>query len=86
MRAAVEAAEAAAVGGGGDQPLLKKSAELKVLRIQQMRLNRRTKKVEQLRGQEDLEKLLDQEAMNAAQLQAKLLEMTERIMEKENDR
>jgi hypothetical protein len=57
-----------------------------VLRIQQMRLNRRTKKVEQLRGQEDLEKLLDQEAMSAAQLQAKLLEMTERIMEKENDR
>ena len=56
-----------------------------MLRIQQMRLNRRTKKVEQLRGQEDLEKLLDQEAMNAAELQAKLLEMTERIMEKEND-
>ena len=51
-----------------------------------MRLNRRTKKVEQLRGQEDLEKLLDQEALSAAQLQTKLLEMTERIMEKENDR
>jgi hypothetical protein len=35
-----------------------------------------------MRGQEDLEALLDDEAMEAAELQSKLLEMTEGIMEK----
>ena len=68
------------------QPLLKKSAELKVLRIQQLRLNRRTKKVEQMRGPADLEEVLDKESLEAAQLQQKLLEMTETIMEKESER
>ena len=39
-----------------------------------------------MRGPEDLEELLDKEAREAAELQQKLLEMTETIMEKENER
>jgi hypothetical protein len=53
--------------------------------MQQLRLNRRTKKVDQMRGTPDLEQLLDDEARAAAVLQAKLLEMTEGIMEKSEE-
>ena len=70
-------------GGGGKQPLLKKSAELKILRMQQQRLNRRTRRVEQLRGSEVPNQTLDNEVNHAAETQVKLLEMTERLMEKE---
>ena len=70
-------------GGGGKQPLLKKSAELKILRMQQQRLNRRTRRVEQLRGGDVPEETLDREVDQAADTQVKLLEMTERLMEKE---
>ncbi len=69
-------------GGGGKQPLLKNSAELKILKMQQLRLNRRTKQVDQMRGSSDLETLLDAEAQAAAEFQAKLLEMTDGIIEK----
>ncbi len=70
-------------GGGGKQPLLKKSAELKILRMQQQRLNRRTRRVEQLRGSEVPSETLDREVNQAAETQIKLLEITERLMEKE---
>ena len=70
-------------GGGGDQPLLKKSAELKILRMQQQRLNRRTRRVEQLRGGDVPDETLDREVNQSAETQIKLLEMTERLMEKE---
>ena len=70
-------------GGGGDQPLLKKSAELKILRMQQQRLNRRTRRVDQLRGSDVPEATLDREVNQAAEMQIKLLEITERLMEKE---
>ena len=70
-------------GGGGDQPLLKKSAELKILRMQQQRLNRRTRRVDQLRGSDVPEATLDREVNQAAEMQIKLLEITERMMEKE---
>ena len=69
-------------GGGGKQPLLKNSAELKILKMQQLRLNRRTKQVDQMRGSSDMETLLDAEAQAAAEFQAKLLEMTDGIIEK----
>ena len=72
-------------GGGGeqpDQPLLKKSAELKVLRMQQLRLNRRTKNIEKLRGQPDVDDVVvAKEIESAAQLQQKLVEMTDQIIE-----
>ncbi len=70
-------------GGGGDQPLLKKSAELKILRMQQQRLNRRTRRVDQLRGSDVPDATLDREVNQAAEMQIKLLEITERLMEKE---
>ena len=73
-------------GGGGEkseQPLLKKSAELKVLRIQQLRLNRRTKKIDQLKGQPDMDaSVILKEQQAAAEFQAKLIEMTDQILEK----
>ena len=39
-----------------------------------------------MRGPADLEEVLDKESLEAAQLQQKLLEMTETIMEKESER
>ena len=39
-----------------------------------------------MRGPADLEALLDKEALEAAELQQKLLEMTETIREKESQR
>lgn len=72
-------------GGGGeqpDQPLLKKSAELKVLRMQQLRLNRRTKNIEKLKGQPGVDDaVVSKEIQSAAQLQQKLVEMTDQIIE-----
>ena len=68
-------------GGGGKQPLLKKSAELKMLRMRQRRVNRRTKKIEQMRDNPDLGKILGKESDDAAEIQRKIIEMTERIME-----
>jgi len=77
-------------GGGGEgsggeqseQPLLKKSAELKVLRIQQLRLNRRTKNIEKLKGQPGVDDgVVTKEIESAAELQQKLVEMTDQIME-----
>ena len=76
-------------GGGGEgggeqpeQPLLKKSAELKVLRIQQLRLNRRTKNIERLKGKPGVDDgVVTKEIESAAELQQKLVEMTDQIME-----
>jgi hypothetical protein len=70
-------------GGGGENPLLKKSAELKILRMQQLRLNRRAKRIEQIRGPLELETSIEQETQDAAVFQQKLLEMLEGILEKE---
>jgi hypothetical protein len=71
-------------GGGGKQPLLKKSAELKMLRMRQKRLNRRTKQIENMRGNETLVEDFSKEIDNAAEMQRKILEMTEGIMEKDD--
>ena len=72
-------------GGGGEQPLLKKSAELKLIRSKQRRLNRRTQGIDRLRnnGAENLAKNLEQELDRMSDLQAKLLEMVEKINEVE---
>ena len=70
----------------GDQPepppLLKKSAELKVLRLQQLRLNRRTQNIERLKGQPGVDDgVVSKEIEAAAKAQQKLIEMTDQIME-----
>jgi hypothetical protein len=71
-------------GGGGENPLIKKADELKMLRVRQLRLNRRAKKIEQIRGTEELEPMIKQEAEDAAKVQRSLIEMLERILEKES--
>jgi len=70
-------------GQGGKQPLLKQSAELKILRMRQRRLNRRTSKLEMMKNQPGLEERIEGEIGEAAQMQAKILEMTENIMNKQ---
>jgi hypothetical protein len=70
-------------GQGGKQPLLKQSAELKILRMRQRRLNRRTSKLEMMKNQPGLEQRIGGEIEEAAQMQAKILEMTENIMNKQ---
>ena len=71
-------------GGGGDQPLLKRSAELKMLKAAQMRLNRKTRQLDTIKGsqpdQQDVS--LDQEVDGLSGQQGKLQEMAEQIMEK----
>ena len=65
-----------------DPPLLKKSAELKVLRLQQLRLNRRTENIEKLKGQPGVDdEVVSKEIETAARLQQKLVEMTDQILE-----
>ncbi len=70
-------------GGGGKQPLLEKSAELKMLRAAQMRLNRRTKQFDSIKSARELDADLGKEIKSMADRQAQLLEMAERIMSAE---
>ncbi len=74
-------------GGGGSskQPLLEKSAELKMLRAAQLRINRRTKQIDTLQAERGADADLAREAENLSQLQAQLLEMAERIMAADDD-
>lgn len=70
-------------GGGGKQPLLEKSAELKMLRAAQLRLNRRTKQFDSLKSERGLDSELKTEIDNLSRLQKQLFEMAERIMSAE---
>ena len=71
-------------GGGGDQPLLKRSAELKMLKSAQQRLNRKTRQLDNIKGsQSQPDATLEQEISGLSDLQAKLQEMAEKIMEKD---
>ncbi len=71
-------------GGGGKQPLLRKSAELKMLRAAQLRVNRRTKQFEAIRGEEQLDPALESEIQNISQRQSEVTDMAEQVMEKDN--
>lgn len=70
-------------GGGGKQPLLRKSAELKMLRAAQMRVNRRTKQFESIRGEAQLDNALESEIQNISQRQGEITDMAEQVMEKD---
>ena len=62
--------------------MLKKSAELRVLRIQHRWLHRRTKNIERLKGQPSVDDgVVTKEIESAAEHQQKLVEMTDQIME-----
>ena len=69
-------------GQGGKKPLLKQSAELKILRMRQSRLNRRTRKLEALQEQPGMKATIDAEINEAAKMQKKILDMTDNIMKK----
>lgn len=70
-------------GGGGEPPLLPNSAELKLLRSAQLRINRRTAAVEATRPKAGvLEEVMKSELQTVAQRQAEIAEMTVRILER----
>jgi hypothetical protein len=71
-------------GGGGKQPLLRKSAELKMLRAAQMRVNRRTKQFEVIRGDAELDPALETEIQNIGDRQSEITDMAAEVMEKDN--
>ncbi len=69
-------------GGGGDESLLPNSAELKLLRLAQMRVNRRTKSLDAAREDGKLDETLGQEVKAISERQAELGEMTLRITQR----
>ncbi len=70
-------------GGGGEPPLLPNSAELKLLRAAQMRINRRTAAIETARPKEaPLPENLKTDAETIARRQAEIAEMTIKILER----
>lgn len=70
-------------GGGGMQPLLPNSAELKLLRAAQMRINRRTVALDTARPKQGpLDDVLKGEMQTIATRQAEIGEMTVRILER----
>ena len=70
-------------GGGGQEPLLPNSAELKLLRAAQLRINRRTVSLDQTRPSTGpLDDSLKGETQKIADRQAEIAEMTLRILER----
>jgi hypothetical protein len=70
-------------GGGGNEPLLPGSAELKLLRAAQLRVNRRTTSLEAARPETgEFDNVLKQEVQKVSERQADIGEMTLRILER----
>lgn len=70
-------------GGGGEPPLLPNSAELKLLRSAQLRINRRTVAIDAARPKEGpLDETLKDEALTIATRQSEIAEMTIKILER----
>jgi hypothetical protein len=70
-------------GGGGEPPLLPNSAELKLLRSAQLRINRRTSAIDAARPKEGpLDETLKDEALTIATRQSEIAEMTIKILER----
>lgn len=70
-------------GGGGEEPLLPGSAELKLLRSAQLRINRRTAAIDTARsGGAELNEVMKVELQGLAGRQAEIGEMTIRILER----
>jgi hypothetical protein len=63
--------------------LLPSSAELKLLRAAQLRINRRTESIDQNKGKEgELDKALKDDLQSTSRRQAEIAEMTLRILER----
>jgi uncharacterized low-complexity protein len=70
-------------GGGGNEPLLPGSAELKLLRAAQMRVNRRTAALEAARPMAgEFDSVMKQEVQKVSERQADIGEMTLKILER----
>jgi hypothetical protein len=70
-------------GGGGEPPLFPNSAELKLLRAAQMRINRRTASIATARAADaPLDENLKNEVQTIANRQSEIAEMTIRILER----
>ncbi|MEX2175211.1 MAG: hypothetical protein WD872_12685 [Pirellulaceae bacterium] len=70
-------------GGGGMEPLLPNSAELKLLRSAQLRINRRTLAIDAARPKDaELDETLRAEAQTITGRQAEIAEMTIQILER----
>jgi DNA repair exonuclease SbcCD ATPase subunit len=70
-------------GGGGQEPLLPGSAELKLLRAAQLRINRRTDSLEKAKeAAGKVDETQKQELQTISRRQAEIAEMTVRILER----
>ena len=71
-------------GGGGEQnePLLPSSAELKLLRSAQLRVNRRTQAIVESQPEGKLDDVMKNELKKTADLQADIANMAEEMIEK----
>ncbi len=70
-------------GGGGEPPLLPNSAELKLLKAAQLRVNRLTKAFDANRPEGDLDEVLQNEINAIALRQLEIAVMTESILERQ---
>lgn len=68
-------------GGGGNQPLLPPSAELKILKAAQLRVNRQTQKFDELRASLELDPLMRTEVQGIATRQREIIQMTEELLQ-----
>ena len=75
-------------GGGGtstgeqNEPLLPNSAELKLLKASQLRVNRRTKSFEEVRPAGQLEQIMRDEIAKIAQRQLEIAELTQEMVDR----
>jgi len=77
-----EGGEGGGGGGGGEQPLVKRSAELKMLRGAQLRVNRKTRQLNEINQQDLLPNdQLNDELQRLSGRQTEIIEMTQRLME-----
>jgi hypothetical protein len=77
-----EGGEGGGGGGGGEQPLVKRSAELKMLRGAQLRVNRKTRQLNEINLQDLLPtQQLNEELSRLSGRQTEIIEMTQRLME-----
>lgn len=69
-------------GGGGEQPLVKRSAELKMLRAAQLRINRKTRQLNEINQQSLLPaEQINDELQRLAGRQTDIIELTQRLIE-----
>lgn len=69
-------------GGGGNEPLLPNSAELKLLRAAQLRVNRRTAGFDRLRPEGPLDEVMTKEIVDISQRQADVAALTQQVLER----